>query len=423
MNPFDKIIGYEAVKQELIRIADVLAHPDAYAALGVSAPKGLLLHGDPGVGKTLMVNSLIEASGLPSFICRRDTPDGDFVLKIKEVFDDAAKKAPAIIFLDDLDKFAKTEEDSFNQEEFVAVQAAIDNLNGKKVFVVATANDIDFLPPSLVRPGRFDKTLRIHNPSGQEAVEIIKHYLSGKPLELDVDAAYIAKLLHRQSCAALETAVNAAGVLAGFDRADRISMRHFVLGCLETVHEIPASMVIRGKVNTDDEMMTHIACHEAGHAVVSEILSPGSVTMVCIHELCNHSHGFTSYYRPQEYGNGIDRSGVVAALGGRAALDMSYGIIDEGARSDLDDAATEMRDRIVNSGVMGFAFLSVARDSEALNSRVEFAIAEELDRCYSQAKMILAKNRAFHKAITDALLRDGLLTSADIQKIKGHLDY
>lgn len=131
MNPFDKIIGYEAVKQELIRIADVLAHPDAYAALGVSAPKGLLLHGDPGVGKTLMVNSLIEASGLPSFICRRDTPDGDFVLKIKEVFDDAAKKAPAIIFLDDLDKFAKTEEDSFNQEEFVAVQAAIDNGNIK----------------------------------------------------------------------------------------------------------------------------------------------------------------------------------------------------------------------------------------------------------------------------------------------------
>ena len=344
MNPFDKIIGYEAVKQELIRIADVLAHPDAYAALGVSAPKGLLLHGDPGVGKTLMVKSLIEASGLPSFICRRDTPDGDFVLKIKEVFDDAAKKAPAIVFLDDLDKFAKTEEASFNQEEFVAVQAAIDNLNGNNVFVVATANDIDFLPPSLVRPGRFDKTLRIHNPSGQEAVEIIKHYLSGKPLELDVDTAYIAKLLHRQSCAALETAVNAAGVLAGFDRADRISMRHFVLGCLETVHEIPASMVIRGKVNTDDEMMTHIACHEAGHAVVSEILSPGSVTMVCIHELCNHSHGFTSYYRPQEYGNGIDRSGVVAALGGRAALDMSYGIIDEGARSDLDDAATEMRD-------------------------------------------------------------------------------
>ena len=423
MNPFDKIIGYDAVKNELIRMADVLAHPDVYAALGVTVPKGLLLHGDPGVGKTLMVNSLIEASGLPSFICRRDTPDGDFVLKIKGIFDDAAKKAPAIVFLDDLDKFAKSEEDSFNQEEFVAVQAAIDNLNGKKVFVVATANDIDFLPPSLVRPGRFDKTLRIHNPSGQEAVEIIKHYLSGKPLELDVDAAYIAKLLHRQSCAALETAVNAAGVLAGFDRADRISMRHFVLGCLETVHEIPASMVIRGKVNTDDEMMTHIACHEAGHAVVSEILSPGSVTMVCIHELCNHSHGFTSYYRPQEYGNGIDRSGVVAALGGRAALDMSYGIIDEGARSDLDDAATEMRDRIVNSGVMGFAFLSVARDSEALNSRVEFAIAEELDRCYSQAKMILAKNRAFHKAITDALLRDGLLTSADIQKIKGHLDY
>ncbi len=210
MNPFDKIIGYDAVKNELIRMADVLAHPDVYAALGVTVPKGLLLHGDPGVGKTLMVNSLIEASGLPSFICRRDTPDGDFVLKIKGIFDDAAKKAPAIVFLDDLDKFAKSEEDSFNQEEFVAVQAAIDNLNGKKVFVVATANDIDFLPPSLVRPGRFDKTLRIHNPSGQEAVEIIQHYLSGKPLEDDIDVSYIAKLLQNQSCAVLETAVNAA---------------------------------------------------------------------------------------------------------------------------------------------------------------------------------------------------------------------
>ena len=253
MNPFDKIIGYDAVKNELIRMADVLAHSEVYSALGVSVPRGLLLHGDPGVGKTLMVNSLIEASGLPSFTCRRNIPDGDFVLRINEVFDEASKKAPAIVFLDDLDKFAKSEVDSFNQEEFVAVQAAIDNLNGKQVFVVATANDIDFLPPSLVRPGRFDKTLRIHNPSGQEAVEIIQHYLSGKPLEDDIDVSYIAKLLQNQSCAVLETAVNAAGVLAGFDRANRISMHHFVLGCLETVHEIPASMVIKGKMNVDNE--------------------------------------------------------------------------------------------------------------------------------------------------------------------------
>ena len=183
MNPFDKIIGYDAVKNELSRMADVLAHPDVYSALGVSVPRGLLLHGDPGVGKTLMVKSLIEASGLPSFTCRRNIPDGDFVLRINEVFDEASKKAPAIVFLDDLDKFVKSEVDGFNQEEFVAVQAAIDNLNGKQVFVVATANDIDFLPSSLVRPGRFDKTLRIHNPSGQEAVEIIQHYLSGKPLK------------------------------------------------------------------------------------------------------------------------------------------------------------------------------------------------------------------------------------------------
>ena len=423
MNPFDKIIGYDAVKNELIRMADVLAHPDVYAALGVTVPKGLLLHGDPGVGKTLMVNSLIEASGLPSFICRRDTPDGDFVLKIKGIFDDAAKKTPAIVFLDDLDKFAKSEEDSFNQEEFVAVQAAIDNLNGKKVFVVATANDIDFLPPSLVRPGRFDKTLRIHNPSGQEAVEIIQHYLSGKPLEDDIDVSYIAKLLQNQSCAVLETAVNAAGVLAGFNRANRISMHHFVLGCLETVHEIPASMVIKGKMNLDNDLLTHIACHEAGHAVVSEILSPGSVTMVCIHELCNHSHGFTSYYRPQKYGNGIDRPCVVAALAGRAALDMCYGIIDEGARSDLDYATNEIRKQILYTGAIGFSFLSVANDSEALNARVEFAISEELERSYSQAKMILAENRAFHKAITDALMRDGLLTSADIQKIKDNQEF
>lgn len=131
MKDFDRIIGYSSVKRELEQIADVLRNPSVYAAMGVRAPQGLLLHGEPGMRKTLMATCLIEASGLKSFVCRKDKPDGDFVNAIKDTFDKAAKNTPCVVLLDDLDKFANGDERHKDAEEYVSVQSCIDMVKGR----------------------------------------------------------------------------------------------------------------------------------------------------------------------------------------------------------------------------------------------------------------------------------------------------
>ena len=189
MSAFDKIIGYEKEKEELYQLCDMAKNPEKYAALGVKLPHGILLHGVPGVGKTLMASALIEEMGenRNRYVLRKDKSNEEFVESISKTFQDAKAHAPSVIFLDDIDKFS-ADSDSRNPEELIAVQSGIDEVKGADVFVVATANEIRELPRSLRRPGRFDRILEICPPNRREAVEIVRHYLKGKKVADDVTA-------------------------------------------------------------------------------------------------------------------------------------------------------------------------------------------------------------------------------------------
>ncbi|MCH5156236.1 MAG: AAA family ATPase, partial [Clostridiales bacterium] len=123
MSEFDKIIGYKDIKSELIRLCDIIRNGEKYKALGVTLSGGLLLDGDPGVGKTLMANCFIKESGRPAFVCRKNKPDGEFVNEIKKTFNEAAENAPSIILLDDMDKFANEDDNHKNAAEYVTVQS------------------------------------------------------------------------------------------------------------------------------------------------------------------------------------------------------------------------------------------------------------------------------------------------------------
>lgn len=182
MKEFEKVIGYASVKLELERICDLMKNQEKYHKLGVKTPKGLLIYGEPGVGKTLISNCFVEASGRKCFICKKDEPDGDFVKKIKKIFDDAKQNEPSIVLLDDIDKYANEDEKHKNAEEFITVQSCIDDVKNNEVFVLATANDLDNLPNSLLRVGRFDKQIKMYNPTGEDAVAIINYYLNQKKL-------------------------------------------------------------------------------------------------------------------------------------------------------------------------------------------------------------------------------------------------
>ena len=425
MNEFDTIIGYQKEKRELAQIADILKNKAVYEKLGVRPPRGLLLHGEPGVGKTLMAKALIEASGRPAYICRKDVSGGSFISTIKKTFYDAAADDPAIVFLDDMDKFANGDRIQKNEEEYVTIQSCMDQVSDREVFVIATANSTENLPESLLRSGRFDRIMEIEAPRGENAVMITDHFLKSKRFVKDVDAKTVARLMDGCSCADLESVINEAGIEAGFCRSEEINMEHFLKALIKNNYGVsPAVCEPSFDAHTDlsdrDDLRTRIIYHEAGHAVISEILFPESVTIISAYSREDCKNGFTGIYRelsidPMKWQKGD----VLAALGGMAALDHRFGITDKGAEQDLEHAFYSARNLIEKDCLYGFNCFSYGySDSEELNRKQEEAAAAEVERCYRKAKEILAANDEFFEMIASELAKKGLLTMKDIQEIK-----
>lgn len=427
MSKFDQIIGYRGVKKELRQIADTLKNREYYEKLGVSSPRGLLLHGEPGVGKSLMASAVIEESGRPAFVCRKDRPDGDFVKQIKETFDKAMEHAPSIVLLDDMDKFANGDECHPDEEEYVTIQSCIDGVKNKEVFVLATVNNMRCLPRSLYRAGRFDRVIKIETPWGKDALEIIAHHLKSKQFVQDVDVQTIARIMDGRSCAELETVINEAGLYAGYERADSITMDHLMEACLRIVFDVPTT------ADEDEDSCTNlsdanytssqIVYHEAGHVVVSEILCPNSVTLVSAYNRSGNRGGFTNYYDDRTHTPLYwAKSRIVASLGGLAANEQKYGIFDIGGRRDLEQAFDRTKDLIINTGMCGLHLYSYGygeANSPLLQASQEQVAAAEVEKFYRKAKEILTLNKEFLDKVAAALAQKKLLSVADIQEIKG----
>ena len=425
MKAIDKIIGYAGIKGELMQISDTLKNNEVYKKLGVSAPRGLLLFGAPGVGKSLMASAVIEESGRKTFTCRKDKPNGDFVKHIKDTFDKAAENAPSIVYLDDMDKFTNGDERHPDAEEYVTVQSCIDEVKGKDVFVLATVNNIRNLPNSLYRAGRFDRTIEVDAPHGKDAEKIIEHYLKSKRFVDGVDHKTIARIMDGRSCAELETVINEAGLYAGYERAEYITMDHFMEACMRTIFNVAAS--------SDDDYdedyyssldcgnsFAHIIWHEAGHAVVSEVLCPESITIVSAHSRAGNPGGFTAYYNERNTAPLYwTKSRIVGSLGGMAAIEQKFGFFDAGNSRDLDQAFDATKDLVVSNCVCGLHLhKNMYEDSQHLWSAQEQAVSAEVEKYYRKAKEILSANSEFLNKVAEALEKKKLLVMADIKAIK-----
>lgn len=417
MKEFNKVIGYEDVKIELERIIDMMVNQDKYKALGVSTTKGLLLNGVPGVGKTLMAKCFIKASKRPTFIIRKDLPDGDFVKYIKTSFEKAKKQAPSIVFLDDMDKFANEDSHHKNAEEFVTIQSCIDECKDYEVFVLATTNDLDAIPNSLLREGRFDKRIDVENPEGEDAVKIVKHYLKNKRCAKDVDAEEIVKLLNGRSCASLETVINEAGVYAGYENRKEVSMNDLVRAFMRVVYKAPEKLN-----NKNDKYIRRTSLHECGHVVVSEALEPGSVNFVTVKPFGGPTKGFAGYNSNENYWDDKEymENRVISLLAGKAATEIVYGITDVGANSDVHRAFDIVERFVDNYCTYGFtnwegngSYVPEAQEERRMNY-----ITCEMERYYQQAKKILIENRKYLDTLTDELVKKQVLLAKDVQRLK-----
>lgn len=420
LKAFDKIIGYGDEKRKLMPICDMMRNPEKYKKLGVVIPSGAILQGPPGYGKTLMCKCFIEACGVPYFVCRKDKADGDFVNYIKKCFDDAAEQAPAIVFLDDMDKFANEDQDHKNAEEYVAVQACIDNVKGKNVFVIATTNDMYNLPDSLLRAGRFDINLEMCGLEQDDQIKLIEHFLSNKPFVESVSSKDIWNIIGGcTSCAELEKIINDAAMEAAFKGQETLTREDFIVGCLNFHFGGAPSSRVRSK-----EELLSCAYHEAGHAVVAEVLMPKSIGLISIKPYrATGSDGVTTYDRIFEGEDSYDKSIIIAtaSLGGKAATEIVFNKLDLGTKIDIRHARRVLEELRDNNAAFGFDKQEYYGCGQTITEEGNRIISNELDRLYSVAKKVLIENRAFLDAIANALLEKETLLAEDIQAIKKEL--
>ena len=419
MKAFEKIIGYRNEKKELMRLADILKNPEYYKKLDVTPPKGLLLDGHPGMGKTLIANVLIEASGRKSFVCRKDKPNGSFVNHIVEIFEEAKKNAPSIILLDDMDKFANQDEAHKNAEEYVAVQSCIDDVKDFDVFVVATTNNRHNLPESLTRAGRFDRIMCLGFPNYEDSLAIIRHYLKNKEIMLDVDIEYIAKLLCFKSCATIESIIASASRIAGFERSDKIKLSHFIEAAAVTVfredHFCPTDKEI--DLTDSNSLLSEIVYHEVGHALVHEILSPESVTLVAVGETSGYTSSCQGYIDDDTITSDFD---IMTSLGGIAAIDQIYGRKGSGCSSDITKARNVLNNAIRRHGRFGLGLTTHSYRYETDGSIFNQEVASDsiLELYYEKTRKIVARNREFLELLANELAKKKFLTMYDVQRIK-----
>lgn len=414
MSVFDKVIGYETIKTELMQICDMIHNRAEYEKLGAKMPRGVLLHGNPGLGKSLMVKCLIEESGLKAYTLRRIKGGNGFVEEITNTFKFAKENAPAIVFLDDMDKFANEDNDHPDAEEYVAVQAGIDDVCEHDVFVIATVNQIYKLPDSLIRPGRFDRRIEVRRPTEKDAGEIIRHYLTDKKVSSDVDLNDVIKMITYRSCAELETIMNEAAVNAAFAKHDSISMADMTAAVLKIQYAASDDF---SEISGDD--LKKIALHEAGHLVVCEALQQGSVGLAALKTReRDEAGGFIR--RCKKLKKTYDD--VLIALAGKAAVELYYA---EGAacgcEEDLDRAKDSIAGAIQQSCSCGFGvyhgdpYMEYSND---LRARSEAVVCSELERYMFKTRDILLKNRAFLEKTADELFEKKTLLYSDIQRIR-----
>ncbi len=416
---FSNIIGYDDIKKTLKTIVDVLNNEEKYKNLGCSIAHGLLLYGSPGTGKTSIANEILEnAINRQKYIIRKTKSDGDFMEYMNEVFSEAVKNQPALILLDDLDKFAEDDSHS-NQEEYVTVQSLIDGIKEDDVFVIATANDYSCLPDSLVRAGRFDIQLEIGNPKEEDAVKIFDYYLKRKKISKDVNIKNISYILTDSSCAELEKVCNQAGIYAGYKNKTEIEMEDLIRASLELKYRTNIE-----DFSKDDKYSLETAYHEAGHALIGEYFEPGLISFITVTKSNSKIKGMTIYHENEDYFRDIVfmQNRVKMLLAGKAVTEVVFNKCDTGSEADINRAYLIVQ-RMVDGYCLYDFDSSVNRavrandTSERAKENKETSVNKLIKDYYNEVKRVLIEKRDRLDELASRLNNKKILFQDEIRNI------
>jgi cell division protease FtsH len=435
---FDDVAGIDEVEAEINEVVDFLKDPEKYRRLGARAPKGVLLAGAPGTGKTLLARATAGEAKVPFFSASAsefiEMIVGVGASRVRELFSDARKVAPAIIFIDEIDTIGRARggarafgghderEQTLNQ-----ILTEMDGFSGHEgVVVLAATNRPDVLDPALIRPGRFDRQIIIHPPDHKGRVEILKVHTRKVPLAKDVDLEQLAASTPGMTGADLANLVNEAALLAARRIRDSVSQRDLT-DSLEKVQLGTARNVV-----IPEDQRRRTAYHEAGHALLG-MLQPGADPVRKVSIIPRGRALGVTLSTPESDRYGYDanylRGRIIGALGGMASEQEVFDIVTTGAESDLETVTRIARSMVGRWGMSErVGTLSVlpaegdprmAGVSEGLLDVVDEEVRRITDECYAEARRLLRENRAKLDAIVTQLLAHESLDEAEIYAAAG----
>ena len=439
---FTDVAGVYESKKELEEVVDFLKNPKKYADVGARTPKGVLLVGPPGTGKTLLARAVAGEAGVPFFsIAGSEFMEmlvGVGAARVRDMFAQAKKNAPAIIFIDEIESIGRARGGGGmgggHDEREQTLNQILVEMDGfapnESVIVMAATNRPDLLDPALIRPGRFDRTVVIGMPDLNERKEIIKIHMKGKPFTKDVDLERIARRTVGFSGADLANMLNEAAILTAREGNKEISNKDLE----EAATKVKLGPQRKRMQSEQDRSLA--AYHEGGHALVGHMLPH----IDPVHRITIVSRGMTgghTMFPPTEDRSNETKSRLLeqisTALGGQAAEALVFKDISTGAANDLEVANSIARDMVMEYGMSDLGPLNLksrptfglysrgdeTQISEQLQAKIDIEIKKILDTAFKQAKDILVKNRAKLDKVAKALLETETLDTTEFEKIVG----
>ncbi|MEW4457047.1 ATP-dependent zinc metalloprotease FtsH [Roseibium algicola] len=441
---FQNVAGVDEAKRELKEIVDFLKEPASYGRLGAHVPKGILLVGPPGTGKTLLARAVAGEAGVPFFSISGSEFVEMFVgvgaARVRDLFEQARKAAPAIIFIDELDALGRARASGpmgTNDEKEQTLNQLLTELDGfdpsSGIILLAATNRPEILDPALLRAGRFDRQVLVDRPDKIGRRAILDVHVKKIKLAADIDLDQVAQLTAGFSGADLATLVNEAALLATRRQADAVTLLDFN----EAVERVIAGLEKRSRILSDKERKT-VAFHEMGHALVAANLEGcDPVHKISIIPRGIGALGYTMQ-RPTEDRfllSSLDLENRMAVLmGGRAAEEIAFNEISTGASDDLQKVTEVARDMVMRYGMdpdlgnrayatqrqnfLGQPAGDVAEVSEQTQREIDLAIKQRVEAAFQRAKALLNSHRGELDEGASLLLAKETLTDQDFPAIR-----